>query len=93
MKKRQRIKLIKNYINNCDLWVNPITSAIICIPKSGKKWNLFIRACNKKPYNKIFVNVIKTYYDYFCDIEKNKESEYFKSFERHTKRLINSFDY
>ena len=93
MKKRQRIKIIKNYINNCDLWVNPITSAKICIPKSGKTWNLFIRACNKNPYNKILVNVIKTYYDYFCDIEKNKESEYFKSFERHTKRLINSFDY
>ena len=30
MKKRQRIKIIKNYINNCDLWVNPITSAKIC---------------------------------------------------------------
>ena len=93
MKKRQRIKIIKNYINNCDLWVNPITSAKICIPKSGKTWNLFIRACNKKPYNKIFVNVIKTYYDYFCDIEKDKESEDFKNFERNTKRLINTFDY
>ena len=93
MKKRQRIKIIKNYINNCDLWVNPITSAKICIPKSGKTWNLFIRACNKKPYNKIFVNVIKTYYDYFCDIEKDKESEDFKKFERNTKRLINTFDY
>ena len=93
MKKRQRIKIIKNYINNCDLWVNPITSAKIYIPKSGKTWNLFIRACNKKPYNKIFVNVIKTYYDYFCDIEKDKESEDFKNFERNTKRLINTFDY
>ena len=93
MKKRQRIKIIKNYISNCDLWVNPETSAKIYIPKSGKTWNLFIRACNKKPYNKGFVNIIKAYYNYFCDIEKNKESEYFKSFERHTKKLIDAFDY
>ena len=93
MKKRQRIKIIKNYINNCDLWVNPETSAKIYIPKSGKTWSLFIRACNKKSYNKIFVNVIKAYYDYFCDIEKDKESDDFKNFERNTKRLINTFDY
>ena len=93
MKKRQRIKIIKNYINNCDLWINPETSTTIYIPKSGKTWSLFIRACNKKPYNKILVNVIKAYYNYFCDIEKDKESEDFKNFERNTKRLINTFDY
>ena len=30
---------------------------------------------------------------HFCDIERNNESEYFKSFERHTNKLIDTFDY
>ena len=50
------------------------------------------RNFNNNIYSK-FVNVIKAYYDYFCDIEKDKESEDFKNFERNTKRLINTFDY
>lgn len=80
MKRRFRKKHISHFVENCDIWFNPQTGKKIVIPKSGKVWNLFLRACNKGEYKNIAVAVLEAYAEYFSEIQDDKESEDYKNF-------------
>ena len=88
MKRRFRKKHISHFIENCDVWFNPQTEKKIIIPKSGKVWNLFLRACNKGEYKNIAVAVLEIYEKYFSEIENDKLSEEYKSFVENGNRIL-----
>ena len=92
MKRRFRKKHISHFIDNCDVWFNPQTEKKIVIPKSGKVWNLFLRACNKGGYKNIAVAVLETYAEYFSEIENDKLSEEYKSFVENGNRILKIYN-
>ncbi|MBO5004705.1 MAG: hypothetical protein J6D03_05585 [Clostridia bacterium] len=87
MKLRIRNKQINNFFTEyCDVWVNPNTGDRILIPCSGRRWNLFLRACNCKQYKKLAYNVIKAYFEFFSEFDT--DSKDFNDFKEHSEKIL-----